>query len=121
MEDGYLEASEKDELLGLFKQFVEPVSYTDELQAIDFEGSEFCLTGNFEIGTKSDIEQIIVKKSGLVAKTVKKTVGYLIVGGQGSPDWKNGTYGGKIKKALEMQESGSTIKIIAEEQFLKLI
>jgi DNA polymerase III epsilon subunit family exonuclease len=121
LEDGEIESSEKDELLELFQHFVAPVSYKDEVQTIDFERSEFCLTGNFEMGTKGDIEQIIANKNGMVAKTVKKTVSYLIVGGKGSPDWKNGTYGGKIKKALEMQESGSSIKIIAEEQFIKLI
>ena len=41
---------------------------------------------------------------------------YVVVGALGSPDWSNGNYGSKIKKAMELKESGKPIRIITEEQ-----
>jgi DNA polymerase-3 subunit epsilon len=46
---------------------------------------------------------------------LNKTVDYLIVGGQGSDSWKYGNYGGKVSKAVQMQEKGSGILIVSEE------
>ena len=45
----------------------------------------------------------------------------MIVGGQGSCNWKCGNYGAKIKKALELQDKGSYITIICEADFNNLI
>ena len=82
---------------------------------MDLCGKVCCLTGSFDHGTKADIKAVIACKGGTCAAGVNKSVDYLIVGGQGSADWKFGNYGSKVSKALEMQEKGHGIRIVSED------
>ena len=54
-------------------------------------------------------------------KSITKKTNILVVGGQGSSAWSSGTYGTKIKKALELQSKGIEIQIIREAEFFGAI
>ena len=41
---------------------------------------------------------------------------YVVVGSLGSDAYAYGTYGTKVKKAMELQEQGKPVRIITEDQ-----
>lgn len=108
-----IDEEEEKSLLSIFEQFINPEQSSNI--DIDLMGKLYCLTGTFSNGTKEDVEKYIVSKGGLCTSGLTKCVNYLIVGGQGSHDWKFGNYGGKINKAVQMQEKGDAIQIMSEE------
>lgn len=85
---------------------------------MSLDGKHICLTGNFEYGTKLDVEKFIVNKGGIIDKTVKKGTDYLIVGGDGNKNWTAENYGNKVKKALEFNKRGGNIMLINEADIL---
>ena len=72
------------------------------------------MTGDFACGSKSEVGQQLIEKGAEIKENVSKSVDYLIVGDNGSDKWAQGTYGGKIKKAKELQAKGVSIEIITE-------
>lgn len=117
LEDGILEQSELDHMLGIFKEFLDPVEANAEnAQSLNFCGKTVCLSGDFETGSKNDISQRLISLGAEIKDTVTRAVDYLIVGEMGSSAWTCGNYGTKVKKALEMQEKGHPIKILKESE-----
>ncbi|MBP3636461.1 MAG: 3'-5' exoribonuclease [Clostridia bacterium] len=112
-QDGILDAREKEELLDLFTRITDPVGQT-ECGCFDIRGKVFCLTGEFKAGGRSQVEAYFVAQGGIAGKSVTKKTGYLIVGELGSDMWSSGNYGSKVKKAMELQEKGSSIVIVKE-------
>jgi len=112
LDNGVIDEIEEKNLLTVFKHFLNP----EQIQENDIvlNGRVCCLTGTFTNGTKADVEKLINSKGGTCISGLNKSVDYLIVGGQGSSDWKYGNYGGKINKAVQMQEKGSAIQIVSE-------
>ena len=80
----------------------------------NFNGKLFCLTGDFNHGSKIEIANYIISRGGLVKDNITLKTNYLVRGMQGSNVYAYGTYGSKVKKALEMKENGNLIKIITE-------
>ena len=72
------------------------------------------LTGEFKAGGRSQVEAYFVARGGIASKSVTKKTDYLIVGELGSDMWSSGNYGSKVKKAMELQEKGSSIVIVKE-------
>ena len=118
LEDGILTESESEEMLCLLSQFVNPVETSCAECSINFEDKLFVLTGDFISGSKGDISAKIASKGGTCKNGITNKVDYLIVGGAGSENWKFGNYGGKVSKALEMQEKGLPILILKEEDLI---
>lgn len=87
---------------------------TDSFDGI-FESKLFCLTGDFNHGAKNEIADYIISKGGQVKESLTLKVDYLVRGLQGSDAYAYGSYGSKVKKALEMKEKGNSIKIITED------
>ena len=119
LEDGILTENEKEDLALSFNEILNPICSNNK--SIKLNGKTFCLTGDFKNGTKSEIKQKLEnlkkkKKSGVSTK-----LDYLFVGGLGSDAWKYGNIGGKIAKAQELQEKGSLIQIITEEDLFENI
>ena len=83
-------------------------------------GKLVCLTGEFKYGQKSEVTKLLEEKGAMCKDGVTSKTDLLIVGGQGSSSWKCGTYGGKIKKAMEMMEKGATIKIYDEDEVVSM-
>ncbi|AMJ40958.1 exonuclease domain-containing protein [Anaerotignum propionicum] len=121
LEDGILTDSEADEMLCLLSQFVNPIETSCTECSIIFEEKLFVLTGDFDSGSKSDITEMIISKGGSCKDNLTKKADYLIVGGAGSDNWKYGNYGGKVAKALEMQEKGHTILILKEKDLINCL
>lgn len=124
MEDRIITIRENEELIKLFKNFIEPcTTQNEEKTEMCFCISEktVCLTGNFVNGTKSEIGERIIANNGVVSASVTKKTNILVVGGEGSKDWSFGNFGTKVKKAMELKSKGSEIEIFGEEDFLQLI
>jgi hypothetical protein len=101
-------------LEGLGKRAVQ-VEY-DTVPQIDFAGARFCLTGKFN-QPKDALKAAIESRGGAVAENVSGKLQYLVVGSAGSAEWKYGTFGTKIEKALLIKEDDDTaLSIISEAQ-----
>lgn len=85
------------------------------------EGAVVCLSGAFVGVSKSELTALLEKKGAIVKKSVLKSLDYLFVGSQGNAQWSSGTYGTKIKKAIELQESGADVKIVTESVLLEAL
>lgn len=110
LKDNIITDEEKIELTNLFDEVFNPLSQIKD-QVIEFENRTFCLSGNFNKGSKSDIEKHIILKGGKIDKGVKKTTNYVVVGEFGSERYSNESYGTKVKKAMELN-----ITVLKESQ-----
>lgn len=120
LEDEILTETEKAELMDTFNDILNPVK--EEKADLDLQGRTFCLSGEFKKGSKNEIKEVLKNLGGIEKSGVSSKLDYLFVGGIGSEAWKFGNVGGKIVKALELQEKGSSIKIISEDDmFVGLI
>lgn len=118
LENDILDKEEEKLLLEIFDQFINPEKVSCSI--IDLRGKVCCLTGSFSNGAKSDVEKFIADRGGSCVNGLNKTVDYLIVGGQGSDNWKYVNYGSKVSKALQMQEKGSAIQIVSENTLYQI-
>lgn len=114
LEDNVIDEDELDGLLLVIQKVLDPAKCSCDLEEIDFCGKIVCLTGDFSCGSKSEVGQQLIEKGAEIKNSVSKSVDYLIVGDNGSDRWVQGTYGGKIKKAKELQAKGVSIEIITE-------
>lgn len=89
----------------------------DEVPRIEFSGSLFCLTGDFVFGPRNTCEASIAKRGGAVSRSVTKKLRYLVVGGLGSNEWKHGSFGTKLEKAMNYKRDGVGILIVHEDQW----
>lgn len=119
LEDGILTENEKEELALSFNEILNPICSNNK--SIKLNGKTFCLTGDFKNGAKSEIKQKLENLGAIEKSGVSTKLDYLFVGGLGSDAWKYGNIGGKIAKAQELQEKGSLIQIITEEDLFENI
>jgi len=87
----------------------------DDVPQIRFPGSTFCLTGDFLYGSRDSCAAAITKRGGLFVGRITMQLGYLVLGSLGSPEWKHGSFGTKIEKAMEYKQRGLPIKVIREQ------
>lgn len=87
----------------------------DSVSSIEFADRSFCLTGDFVFGPRSVCESAISRRGGLVQPGITKKLHYLVVGGLGSPEWKHGSFGSKVEKALEYKQRGQPLLLIHED------
>jgi NAD-dependent DNA ligase (contains BRCT domain type II) len=134
LSDGILSAEEAEDLMLLLKQFtgiapasnapalrVSSLPLNDPLPIIDWSDRTFMLTGTMAYGPRKSCESLIVERGGLIGAGVSKKVHYLIVGSVGNEQWLHSSYGTKIKRAVELRESGIPIAIVSEEHWQKAI
>ena len=86
---------------------------------IQFENTEFCLTGSFDV-PKSVLERAIIAKGGIISTGVRSTTRYLVLSNDGSENYVTSNAGGKILKSVKMRENGKQIEFIMETT-IKLI
>lgn len=77
----------------------------------------FCLTGDFVFASRAHCESVIQKRGGYTSKSVTKKVNYVVVGGLGSSEWKHGSFGTKIEKAMQYKRQGIPLLIVHEDQW----
>lgn len=87
----------------------------DQVDGIAFPEHRFCLTGDFVFGPRSTCEQAIALRGGIVQAGITKKLDYVVIGGLGSPEWKHGSFGTKIEKAIEYKRSGLPIVLVHED------
>jgi NAD-dependent DNA ligase len=90
----------------------------DRIDVVHFAGRSFCLTGNFCFGTRSACAAAIEQHGGTVLTNVSKKLNYLVVGGLGSEEWKHGSFGTKIAKAMELKGLGLPLHVVHEDPFV---
>lgn len=113
LEDGIITSEEKEELKNIFEEINNPIKALNE-SIVTFENKSFCLSGNFNYGAKSKVEEYICSKGGTIDKSVKKKTDYVVVGASGSDAYANGNYGTKVKKAME-----NGITVLKENQLFE--
>lgn len=89
----------------------------DERAAIRFPKHHFCITGEFVYGPRERVHATITERGGTISKGITKKVNYLVVGLRGSDEWKHGSYGTKIIKAVEYKRLGAQLSIVREDQW----
>jgi NAD-dependent DNA ligase len=89
----------------------------DRSASVSIPNATFCLTGDFVFATRSHCEATIERRGGLISKSVTKKVNYVVVGGLGSKEWKHGSFGTKIEKAIEYKRLGVPLLIVHEDQW----
>lgn len=118
LQDGILEKRELDFLHNIFKQTLDPVKeFSCKGSNLILLGKTFCLSGEFNFGSKNDVAEYFEAKGAVEQKSVSKKTDYLFVGEKGNAAWSAGNYGTKVKKAMELQEKGSSIQIIREQDY----
>ena len=126
LRDGVITVDERNHLVETLSELVG--SRDDELAApthvtdlafdlvanLSFEGFRFCLTGDFIYAPRRNCEELIEVRGGIVGNSVTKKLNYLVVGERGSSEWKHGSFGTKIERAIELKQSGLPIMIVRE-------
>lgn len=116
--DGILTRSELEYMLDLFKKVTNPVAENAcDCERLDVTGKNICLSGEFDFGSKADVNTILLSRGAIIQENVTSKTEILLVGGQGSSAWSAGNYGNKVKKALEMQNKGINVLLIREADF----
>lgn len=87
----------------------------DDIDNLEISGNTFCLTGEFDFGTRSECEALISSNGGQPLGSITKKTDFLVVGSRCNPDWANSTYGRKIETAIEKRNKTNRPLIISEE------
>lgn len=113
--DGDIDENESSKLVELLKGLINPCEASSAKEEIQIEGKSFCLSGNFNHGSKESIKKYLKERGGVILSCVSKKCNYVLVGGQGSEMWTTKNYGSKVKKALDLRAGGFDIEIIGED------
>lgn len=129
LSDGVINEVEREHLVDTLRQLVggrlDELAETnhvselalDRAAQVQIQNSTFCLTGDFVFAPRSHCEAAIVARGGEVSKSITKKVTYVVVGGLGSSEWKHGSFGTKIEKAIEYKRQGLPLLIVHEDQW----
>ena len=127
--DGVLDDTESKELLEMLQLMTGEqgqqatvamstgIAYDSPQPPLDFEGNEFCLTGEFAYGRRNDVQSRIESLGGACVKSVVKRGCVVVVGCMGSEAWLHSTHGRKIKEAVAAREAGHPVIVISEEHW----
>jgi NAD-dependent DNA ligase len=111
--DGRIDDDEEKTMMATINKILYP---TESVQSVEYKEKAFVLTGEFLYGTKTEVMDYIKEKGGNVLGNVSKKVDYVVIGNFGSDLYGHGTYGTKVKRAMELQEQGSAIIILHEDE-----
>lgn len=129
LEDGVLDAEESQELLSILRCIsgeeseigelskTTTLPITDPLPPITFQGMTFLFTGTCAFGTRKQCHDATESLGGNIAKTVTKSLDYLVLGTYVTDSWIHENFGRKIEKAVEYRDNGVPIVIITEEHW----
>lgn len=111
--DGQITPDEQALLARFATTYAHPVS---DAPVTEVAGRRFVLTGNFETsGGKEAVKEMVGAAGGRVTESVSRVTGYVVVGALGSDAWAYGSYGQKVKKALDLRLTGACeVQIVSE-------
>ena len=131
LEDGFLDREESAELLNILHSISGEKTEFDEVAKpstlpvctpppkILFNNKSFLFTGTCVFGTRKQCQEAIESLGGINAKSISKSLDYLVIGSYVTDSWAHETYGRKIEKAMEYRDSGVPISVVTEEHWLK--
>jgi NAD-dependent DNA ligase len=128
LNDGVVSNEEREHLIDVMQKLVggtldklpEQNLVTDlvfDQELIVFNGKRFCLTGEFVFAPRNHCELAISRRGGELSSGVTKKTDYVVVGSQGSREWRHGSFGTKIQSAMQLKEKGHKIKIVREDDW----
>lgn len=101
---------------------VHPMDHiADNIDSMSHERAAICFTGVFNTGTRKEVEAIATNLGAIPRKYPSKSIHYMVIGSQVSPDWKHTSFGRKIQKAIELRESGHPLIILTEQEWTRFI
>lgn len=127
LEDGVIKPEERQHLVDTLQQLVGGTlddladnTHTTTLSldtpdTITFQGASFCLTGEFVMGPRATCAGMIEARGGTISAAVSKKTTYVIIGGLGSPEWKHGSFGTKVEKAMQLKQGPKAPLVIHED------
>ena len=96
----------------------------DEQLRLDFDeikGHSFAFTGKLRSFTRRQAKTMVDIFGGSSADSVTKTTDYLVIGKVCQPNRTQGGQTIKFRKAQELREKGSEIKMLQEQDFYDLL
>ena len=118
LDDGVLTEDEANLIEEDINNLLNPVdSLRREVDSL--KGKRVCLSGNFSFGQKSAVEEYIIAQGGIVEAGVTRSTDILLVGDKECQAYSNGTYGTKVKKAIEYNDKGCHIHISRESDIIR--
>lgn len=127
--DGMLDQDESSELLATLRQVAgEPSEFGEVAKSaslplcrpkpeLAFSGRTFLFTGTCAFGTRAQCQDATERLGGINAKSVTKTLNYLVLGSYVTDSWAHETFGRKIEKAMEYRSNGMPLAIVSEEHW----
>lgn len=92
--------------------------FDDPPPNIDFCERSFCFTGKFYFGSRKACANEVLQLGGLIKNSITQDLDYLVVGLFGSQAWRHSSFGGKLDKAVDYNDSGKAeIYIIGEDHW----
>lgn len=116
LSDSIVTKQESEYLTYIINELLNPIDSL-KTQINSVESKYVCLSGNFSYGQKSDVAKYLNERGAIVEETVKKNTDVLLIGDCECQAYSNGSYGTKVKKAIEYNEKGCHIQIIKEADF----
>lgn len=95
--------------------------FDDPVPPVQFEGSKFVFTGKFTSGQRTECQDAVKSLGGVAQSSVSGSTDYLIIGGEGSAHWSQGSHGAKIEKAMILRMESGKPFIISESDWLAAI
>jgi NAD-dependent DNA ligase len=95
--------------------------WDDPAPAVVHTGRQFCISGDFVRAQRHTIISMIEHRGGRYIDGVSGKTNYLIVGLNGSTEWKHGNFGTKIAKAIEFRSAGKPLCIVSEKHWIQCL
>lgn len=95
--------------------------WNDPIPNIVHDGRQFCVSGEFVRAPRHAIIRMIKSRGGRYIDGISGKTNYLVVGLNGSAEWKHGNFGTKIAKAIELRSAGKPIAIVSEKHWVECI
>ena len=95
--------------------------FDDPVPEIRFANASFVFTGKFASGTRAECQEAVEALEGVAQNSVTSSTDYLTIGNEGSENWRQGSYGRKIEKAMILRMETGKPAILAESDWLAAI
>ena len=135
LKDGVVDPDERAELLRYFAEFARTrehraigaveaslsgttVGLCAVQPTITFDGATFCFTGSFKRHGRQALRSAVASLGGSCVEHVSHSLGYLVVGADGSPCWAHACYGRKVELAVRLRRDGARLVMVHEHDFL---
>ena len=132
LEDGVIDDEERQELaeimLGLSgqtigveaKQAPSSLPFDSPLPTVEIPGRLFVFSGRFAYGPRAACRDTVDDLGGSWKNNITLKTDYLVIGTFASRDWKHGSFGRKIEKAVEYRDR-TALAIIPEDHWAEAV